>query len=31
MLTDSSEGFLRIAEKSLDLRIDSLSVRGVGN
>jgi glutamate racemase len=31
LLTDSSEGFLRIAEKSLDLTIDSLSVRRVGN
>lgn len=31
LLTDSSEGFLRIAEKSLDLKIDSLSVRSVGN
>jgi glutamate racemase len=30
LLTDSSEGFLRIAEKSLDLSIDSLSVRRVG-
>lgn len=30
LLTDSSEGFLRIAEKSLDLKIDSLSVRSVG-
>ena len=29
MLTDSSEGFLRIAEKSLDLTIDSLSIRKV--
>lgn len=31
LLTDSSEGFLRIAEKSLNLKIDSLSVRSVGN
>jgi glutamate racemase len=31
LLTDSSEGFLRIAEKSLDLSIDSLSVRRLGN
>lgn len=31
LLTDSSEGFLRIAEKSLDLKIDSLTVRGVGS
>ena len=31
LLTDSSEGFLRIAEKSLDLRIDSLAIRRVGN
>lgn len=31
LLTDSSEGFLRIAEKSLDLTIDSLRVRMVGN
>ena len=31
LLTDSSEGFLRIAEKSLALTIDSLSVRRVGN
>ncbi len=30
LLTDSSEGFLRIAEKSLDLSIDSLRVRTVG-
>lgn len=31
LLTDSSEGFLRIAEKSLDLAIDSLEVRRVGS
>jgi glutamate racemase len=31
VLTDSSEGFLRIAEKSLDLTIDSLRIRMVGN
>ena len=31
LLTDSSEGFLRIAEKSLDLKIDSLAIRRVGN
>jgi len=31
LLTDSSEGFLRIAEKSLHLSIDSLSVRRAGN
>ena len=31
LLTDSSEGFLRIAEKSLALTIDSLSFRRVGN
>jgi glutamate racemase len=31
LLTDSSEGFLRIAEKSLKLKIDSLSIRRVGN
>ena len=31
LLTDSSEGFLRIAEKSLNLKIDSLCVRSVGN
>ena len=31
LLTDSSEGFLRVAEKSLDLRIDSLNFRHVGN
>ena len=31
LLTDCSEGFLRIAEKSLALTIDSLSVRRVGN
>lgn len=31
LLTDSSEGFLRIAEKSLDLSIDSLKVRMVRN
>lgn len=31
LLTDSSEGFLRIAEKSLNLSIDSLSVRRLGN
>jgi len=31
LLTDSSEGFLRIAEKSLDLSIDSLEVRRVGS
>ena len=31
LLTDSSEGFLRIAEKSLDLSIDSLSIRKVGS
>lgn len=30
LLTDSSEGFLRIAEKSLDLSIDSLNIRKVG-
>jgi glutamate racemase len=30
LLTDSSEGFLRIAEKSLDLKIDSLHIRKVG-
>lgn len=30
LLTDSSEGFLRIAERSLDLKIDSLEVRRVG-
>lgn len=30
LLTDSSEGFLRIAEKSLDLKIDSLGIRKVG-
>jgi len=30
LLTDSSEGFLRIAEKSLDLTIDSLNIRKVG-
>ncbi len=30
MLTDSSEGFLRIAEKSLNLTIDSLNIRKVG-
>ena len=30
LLTDSSEGFLRIAEKSLDLTIDSLRFRTVG-
>lgn len=31
LLTDSSEGFLRLAEKSLDLRIDSIGVRCLGN
>jgi glutamate racemase len=31
LLTDSSEAFLRIAEKSLDLQIDSLAIRRVGN
>ena len=31
LLTDSSEGFLPIAEKSLGLSIDSLAVRRVGN
>lgn len=31
LLTDPSEGFLRIAEKSLELRIDSLRIRSVGN
>jgi len=31
LLTDSSEGFLRIAEKSLNLKIDSLAIRRVGN
>ena len=31
LLTDSSEGFLKIAEKSLGLSIDSLAVRRVGN
>jgi glutamate racemase len=31
LLTDSSEGFLRIAEKSLNLTIDSLTIRRVGN
>ena len=31
LLTDSSEGFLRIAEKSLNLSIDSLEVRRVGS
>ena len=31
LLTDSSEGFLRIAEKSLALTIDSLAVRSIGN
>ena len=31
LLTDSSEGFLRIAEKSLGLSIDSLAVRRIGN
>jgi len=31
LLTDASEGFLRIAEKSLSLKIDSLCVRSVGN
>jgi glutamate racemase len=31
LLTDPSEGFLRIAEKSLNLHIDTLSVRRVGN
>ncbi len=31
LLTDSSEGFLRIAEKSLGLSIESLAVRRVGN
>lgn len=30
LLTDSSEGFLRIAERSLGLTIDSLSIRKVG-
>jgi len=30
LLSDSSEGFLRIAEKSLNLTIDSLRVRSVG-
>jgi len=30
LLTDSSEGFLRIAEKSLELSIDSLEIRRVG-
>jgi glutamate racemase len=30
VLTDSSEGFLRVAEKSLDLTIDSLSFRQIG-
>ena len=30
LLTDSSEGFLRIAEKSLDLTIDSLGIRELG-
>jgi glutamate racemase len=30
LLTDSSEGFLRIAEKSLDLSIDSLGFRSIG-
>ncbi len=31
LLTDASEGFLRIAEQSLNLRIDSLNIRRVGN
>ena len=31
LLTDSSEGFLRIAEKSLNLSIDSLEIRKVGS
>ena len=31
LLTDSSEGFLRVAEKSLDLKIDSISLRSFGN
>jgi len=31
LLTDSSEGFLKIAEKALALQIDSLSVRSVGH
>lgn len=31
LLTDSSEGFLRIAEKSLDLSIDSLEVRRISS
>ena len=31
LLTDSSEGFLRIAEKSLNLTIDSLEVRRLGS
>jgi len=30
VLTDSSEGFLRVAEKSLDLTIDKLSFRQIG-
>jgi len=30
LLTDPSEGFLRIAEKSLRLRIDSLKIRHIG-
>jgi glutamate racemase len=30
LLTDSSEGFLRIAERSLDLTIDSLGIRELG-
>ena len=31
LLTDSSEGFLSIAAKSLNLKIDSLTVRRLGN
>jgi len=30
LLTDSSEGFLKIAERALDLKIDSLSIRRLG-
>jgi glutamate racemase len=31
LLTDASEGFLRIAERSLDLKIDSLKIRRAGD
>ena len=31
LLTDTSEGFLRLAEKSLKLKIDSLNIRNIGH